>query len=466
MKAKKVYPTLLLLGFLVSACSTGGADSSSKGDSSSASSTSAESAGTTSSDVTSSLSSDEGTSSETLSSSATPGPTFSEAVAGIDTSLDAKVSSLSVSSLDTKTPYEALYRPYVSGSDDSGNTYDFLAMDSKTSSSQQVDIYSNDLLTNSVKSEYRDMHGKEYPEYDVDSTTYCYFDADDVYSAIQVDHLHDNAVSGGIMSMPADWAMAGMTVEEGKTSYIYTWGIANSVVGNYLTDADTTYSDTFAFTSSMTPEGGYTFQVSYVNPAFSTVYDYFGLDSTSGMKDGPISFEYSATISVDGKGLLYACDSTQSVYMDFTPMNGFSTIAHNYLEVYHEVDAIKTETLVPFEADVPTNPDAVPVKFYGYFYTPDGKNYYWLKLMSGFSYVYVYTYSETKGKPVIDGGATDVPYVKETDSVNFTYTSKSTKLTYNVSLSFNEAGDLVVTSTVNDQTTVTVYLTAEHYAAQ
>lgn len=455
MKAKKVYPTLLLLGFLVSACSTGGVSSSSKEDSSSVSSTSAESAGTTSSDVSSDV-----------SFSSTPGPTFSEAVGGIDTSLDAKVSSLSVTSLDTKTPYEALYYPYVSGSDDSGNTYDFLAMDGKTAASQSVKIYSNDLLTNDVKSGYHDMNGKEYPEYGVDSTTYCYFDADDVYSAIQIDHLNEDAVSGGVMSMPADWAMVGMTVEEGKTSYIYTWGIAKNVVGNYLTDADTTYADTFAFSSSTSSDGGYTFQVSYVNPAFSTVYDYFGIDSTSGMKDGAISFEYSATITVDERGLLCACDSTQSVYMDFTPMNGVKTLTHNYLEVYHETDAIGMEPLVPFEAEIPTNPDAVPAKFYGYFYTPDGKNYYWLKLMSGFSYVYIYAYSETKGKPVIDGGASEVPYVKETDSVEFTYTSKSTKLSYDVSLSFNDAGDLVVKSTLNGETTTTVYLTAEHYAAQ
>jgi hypothetical protein len=394
-----------------------------------------------------------------------PSLAYSEALSGIDADLDTSVSELKVNSVDTSKAYESFFAPYTTGTDSDGNTVIFASNDYSYTTDQDVKIYSNDLLTNDVVTSDVDGTGADIPEDDTDTTTYCYFDASDVYRAIQIDHQDSEAISGGVMAMPQDWIDEGLTVEEGKTEYIYNWGIASSVLSN-ITDADTTYPATFAYTTVGTLAEGYTLTVSFVDPAYTTIYDYFGIDSTSGYYDASVTYSYAATITVDSHGFLSKCVSSQVTSITTSPLTGLKVGGKLILEDYEETAAASDDVFTAYADAIPTNPDEVPTAFYGKFYPADGRGHYWIKLMSGTAYIYVYVYSDAKSADVIDGGASAIAYSTATESLDFSYTSKSTTLTYDVSLTLDGNGDLVVASTTGGVTTTVTYLTAAHYAAQ
>jgi hypothetical protein len=389
---------------------------------------------------------------------------FATALGGIKTSLDNAVSELTLSSVDTSKAYETFYSPYTSGTDSDGNVVVIASWDYCYTTDQKVNIYSNDLLTNEVATTDVDGTGADIPEYDTDTTTYCYFDSSDIYRAIQIDHANSEAVSGGIMAMPQDWIDEGLTIEEGKTEYIYNWGIASNVIAN-ITDTDTTYPDTFAYTCEGSIEEGYTFTVSFVNPTYSTTFDYFGIDSTYGYYDGDMGYSYSATITVNSDGFISKCVSSQKTYLTVAPVTGFTIKSGLPIEDYEETVEQKNDALVAYSEAVPTNPDEVPAAFYGKFYSADGQGHYWIKLMSGDAYVYIYVYSEAKAKDVIDGGASAIAYSISTESIDFSYASQSDANTYAVSLTIDENGDLLVESVNGENTVFETYLTEDHYNA-
>jgi len=415
--------------------------------------------------TSSSASSSSAASSSASSSSVAPSLAYSVALSGINADLDTSVSELKVNSVDTSGAYESLYYPYATGTDSDGNPVVFATYDYAYTTDQDVKIYANDVLTNDVATSDVDGTGADVPAYDTDTTTYCYFDASDVYRAIQIDHDDAEAVSGGVMAMPQDWIDEGSTVAEGKTQYIYDWGLASGVLGN-LTDADTIYPDTFAYSCEGSLAEGYTFTASFVDPAYSTIYDYFGVDSTYGYQDGPVAYSYSATITVDSQGFLSQCVSSQVTSITTVPLTGLKAGRKLILEDYEEIADLSDDAFVAYADPIPTNPDEVPTAFYGKFYSADGQGHYWIKLMSGTAYIYIYVYSADKSQDVIDGGASSIAYSTETQSLDFTYVSKADSATYAVSLTLDANGDLLVTSTTGDITTTVTYLTAAHYAAQ